>query len=1159
MDQVLVWKTLDIEETLDEQLIKEAYHKRLVDVNPEEDAEGFMLLREAYEQALAMCSREEEDDGINREYESLKDGSDVDRWIYEIYTTYMDLETRLIVERWEELLHAPVAEALDMEAECAERLLVFLMDHFYLPLAVWKAIDARFSYVANLDKWREMFPPNFLNYVNNRLENEELITFEDFEGDTTAKTDEYIARFYELKRIVDENNPETLKEGKRIVAEMEALPMTHPYGDCEIALYRLLVKEGDAKDAIELAEDYTFQYEDDTYIETSCGQIFALNDMDEEAEKCFLQALKTRDGGDYYFAQFGLAKLCAKQEKWDDAREYSLQLLEISANDPVLQEFVDRINPSLIRYYEGKLEKDPDDFNAMIELVWAHFQDEDFELCNKLLEEIPEKHRGEYEFISAYSRIKFAMEKYDVALPLLRDWLNALKGLSPDGSRTMQRRINRIPFAKYAIGYCMIRVGQDNEEAHRLIEEGAEEEKDLAHSLSYMSGVAHMYLQMKQYEKCVDYATRVVEREPQYYPAYLLREEAHFKLFHAQEVIDDYYNAIGVYPGYVRPYVFAYKVFMEYGQTEDAGKVKARMEEAGLKSDEIALFDLKKRRESCEDGQTGQKILDDLLAFEEDFIARKGEYERKKKDAEEGKGEKPDDFTDIEDEAMIYYEIATMHRNFNRFDDAYKTIEDAQKEYPDSIDLCDLKAECLMDERKYPEALSEFEKLLEKEPAEAYYHFMVGRSLSRVEERDREKLHDNLLRAEKEFKETVRIREDYPGVYHQLMLVLRRLFNMEREPGQKEAYFKEALANGQKQIDYKETASLYMDRGILYEDHYMLNEALADYQKAAEMVPDNYYYQSYVGDILRKLRRYDEAVAQLEKAKTLYRDGDGTVAFEYLFETYRCKKDYPAAIRNLELLMEKEGASKHRCNDLAWLYARMGNRKAALDIYEGQRFRSEFSDVDRFLETAKIYSSEGNYKEGEKRLMRALKLTTGSDRHAECLKALGDFYEQQGDYPKAVKYAGLAIGEADEKGLYERENARFLLAELYFFMGDLANAKIAGEDYLSFIRSRYGSEEAFIVKDGRSGIPAYSYYIALAFAFIGQYDKVEACAKRMKCNYACSFCKFPSCFEAAIVDGLLEEARGNLDRAKELYRIAMTIDTEEDNIALYLLRRWNTK
>lgn len=51
MEKQMMFHILGIEETKDEQVIRDAYRALLRSVNPEDDPEGFKRLREAYEGA----------------------------------------------------------------------------------------------------------------------------------------------------------------------------------------------------------------------------------------------------------------------------------------------------------------------------------------------------------------------------------------------------------------------------------------------------------------------------------------------------------------------------------------------------------------------------------------------------------------------------------------------------------------------------------------------------------------------------------------------------------------------------------------------------------------------------------------------------------------------------------------------------------------------------------------------------------------------------------------------------------------------------------------------------------------------------------------------------------------------------------------------------
>lgn len=73
MERQLVFHVLGIDETKDEQEIKNAYRSLLKTANPEDDPEGFKRLREAYEEALRLAKQPEE--------EEEKEKTEIDLWV----------------------------------------------------------------------------------------------------------------------------------------------------------------------------------------------------------------------------------------------------------------------------------------------------------------------------------------------------------------------------------------------------------------------------------------------------------------------------------------------------------------------------------------------------------------------------------------------------------------------------------------------------------------------------------------------------------------------------------------------------------------------------------------------------------------------------------------------------------------------------------------------------------------------------------------------------------------------------------------------------------------------------------------------------------------------------------------------------------------------
>ena len=98
-----IWKILEIEKTKDETTIRDAYRKKLVMVNPEEDQKGFMELRKAYEEALAYSKKPEEEEEEEEKEKSWPD-NDIGRFMKRADSFYQDINLRSNEEEWKSLL-----------------------------------------------------------------------------------------------------------------------------------------------------------------------------------------------------------------------------------------------------------------------------------------------------------------------------------------------------------------------------------------------------------------------------------------------------------------------------------------------------------------------------------------------------------------------------------------------------------------------------------------------------------------------------------------------------------------------------------------------------------------------------------------------------------------------------------------------------------------------------------------------------------------------------------------------------------------------------------------------------------------------------------------------------------------------------------------------
>ena len=83
------WTILGIDKTKDKDAIKKAYRAKLVNVNPEDNQEGFMALRQAYDEAMY------EADIVEEESPSEDKGLIPGTLEYELNALYQDFQERM--------------------------------------------------------------------------------------------------------------------------------------------------------------------------------------------------------------------------------------------------------------------------------------------------------------------------------------------------------------------------------------------------------------------------------------------------------------------------------------------------------------------------------------------------------------------------------------------------------------------------------------------------------------------------------------------------------------------------------------------------------------------------------------------------------------------------------------------------------------------------------------------------------------------------------------------------------------------------------------------------------------------------------------------------------------------------------------------------------
>ncbi|CUH93366.1 J domain-containing protein [Herbinix luporum] len=1090
-----IWEVLGIEETKDEEKIIQAYRDKLIAVNPEDDAKGFMQLRAAYEEALRFVNEPEQE-------EIRQEKNDVDLWIDKIAGIYSSLDSRRDEKAWEELFRDDICIGLDTSIEAREKLLVFLMDHYYLPHRIWKLMDREFDIVADKEDLYEIFPRNFIDYVVNQITVEGFLDFTLFDYKEGEEADEYIRTYFQLKSSLDENK---LDDCQKIIDDLKKYQTHHPYEDVEKIRYYLLT---DRLEEVEnLAKTLVNRYQDDGYILSVYGKLKSKQELYDEASNWYQRVLELYP--DYYWAKIGLVECLYKKKKYTEAKDLALKLLNQYYHDETISSYLIEINEILIQRYQEKL-KQKQDNKIKLELAWCYFQNEKLDDCINLLEELPDTARREYDFINLYGRAYLALGKYDLALDKLKVWLQAILDTKKDDSEEAKKRYGRLGYAYYSIGLCYTNL-QAYDEAVFYYQKSIEVEERIHEKLVAMERLAYTYLKAKNYKECIKTCENIIEISRDYYPAYLLRQEAFYDLHNDQEVINDYYRAVEIYPGYIRPYLYAIKVYIRHNQYEDAKAVAEAARKAGLESNEFKLLCVKLIRLRDNTEEEREEAIQECIKLKESL--------------------KEDD-NDIEDPSLIDFELALLYAQSNQYGQALALIDSIIEKKPDEYFYVLIKAGLLKDIGKYKSAIDLFNSLLEKNPENLRIYYELG--FCYYENNNREK-------ALEVFHKILEINPEYANVNDKIADIYHTMLNETK----KLEYYKKALPYADKQVEIAGSDNYYVNRGLLHMDAYEFDKALSDFYRALEINPDDWIAYNNAGCTHMFMRNMDKAIEILKEAVAKTSIEDNRLPYGNLAKCYYIIKEYDKALKYYEEL--------HRLYPTTALYIEYISEiyKIKGDLHSSIKWLYKLKDIDSKNqgtienELGKIYFLQGNTDKAYNHYKLSLAYDSLSNYmdYAEFLLLNYDY-----NYSLSIiKEAFKSIKTKDKSYIKTCKKAAVLYLSVELFKGNLSKR----------LKNKFKKKAKKLAIDGIKTIYKFynnsieSYYefpsnrvdrladLASIYLSMGDEQGAEYYLKMGLESLPCRKCIYEKCVKLYEVYGILYEIRDQLDKAIECYKIIL--------------------
>lgn len=1105
MEKELIFHILGIPETKDETEIKMAYMSLLRSVNPEDDPEGFKRLRQAYEEAVYLAGKADDEEGREKE-EGPK--NEIDLWLERVDGLYRNLMIRYDSARWEEVLSDPVCQELDTELEARERFLAYLMNHIRLPHAIWKLFDERLELLADMEELKRHFPLDFLNYVAYYVKNETFIPYEYFEyhglDEESADGDGYINGYLGVKQRLDRGDTEGCMQA---LDDLEAYEVYHPYEDVE--RIRLYYGQGEAGKASKLADRLLERYGKDSYICYYAGEAKWRAGEREQANELWSMILK--ENPSHYSAKLGTARYLMEIGDYYQARERMLELLDMDSLNEAVEEMLHKANDVLIGEFFGKLERGEEDprlpgDELTIKLGWCLFQNERLEEAADLLSDFQPEPEQEYLYHNLYGRILYQMDKQEEALPHLQRWLELLKALTDDGTEETRKRMSRHGSACYLLSGCLYSLGRQ-EEAECALQEAIEAAESTGERLEYKQYLANILQWTKQYERSVDVCDQILQENDRYYPAYLTRQEACYHLKKGQQVVDDYYRAIDIYPGYYKPYLLAAEVFFLYNQYKDAKGVMDRAKENQVVfSLKMKLFQVKILRNLAgnrEERDVPRKILEEITEALSEESRREG--------------------CDIEDLSEIAYEKGLLWWDDDEFDASLACLEQAIQENPERLQYRLIRGDVYLEMKRYEEALAEYDAAEPDYGERPGIHYSKGLCLEGLNRKDE---------AANQYIKVLELKKDgYRDAFEKLSDYYKDRYE---DYGRQEDYEK-ALAYINRQLAIKENCYYLVCRGLIYDTAMDQEHAIQDYEKALEYSPEKWIVWNNMACSYKYLKQYDKAIECCEKALAILGDRKNKLPYRNLADCYKALGEKEKAIECYKKGLEAAPDHEYFWEEIGDLYYYLDRLEEALEAYTHTGSRTNhYKDIgDVWLKRGDKEKCIQYYREG-------IRLADDSQRAAR-LSGLGDLYmEELREFEKAAECFQEAA--SIEVAPYERFDYNRFLARAYYMMGRFQEAKEKAQAALDDFHASGRNEADYLAFQAYA--PARRATFGWLYLCLGDMEKAAAFFKEMVQIPKCKTCRFKGCFESFLYLAYIDEFRGEKELAEEKLKLTLKLNPE---------------
>ena len=1114
MEKELIYHILELDRLTDERTVKAAYMKKLKVTNPEDDPDGFRRLREAYEGALELLRKAEEEDK-----EEEKEKTEVDLWIDEIEEVYKDFRKRGNPDCWKALLQAEVCQSLDTSLDAREALLAWLLSHFYLPSEVWRCLDKELQFAEDYDSLKERYPADFLDYARHYIEYEYFVDFSRMRLRNESvrmeevNVDGYIQAYMEVRNLCDQNEYD---KAAQKLSELPAYGVWYPWEEAE--RMKLLEAGGRMDDALRMAEDLVRDYPKDGYLVSRAADV----KWDAGEKETAFEWWKQSQGA--YNSRIGIIKYYLESEDTaEQAKEMALDLWEEDGSGQRADEYIEQANRLLLRKYERQAaasgdEKEKDAIR--VEMAWCEYQNKDAEKALRILDGITPGEDIYYSYHNLKGRVLAALERNEEAVPELRLWLSMIEEVVDDGSEEAKKRLRRKGTAYLMLGICLSKI-REYEEAVTYLLKAETENKDMYDRLGAMCKLAETWGAMGEYEKAVDKCDQILALDGGYYPAYLVRQQAYFDMRNGQGVVDDYHRAVDIYGGYYKPYLLAARVFLIYDQYKDAKQVMDRALENQVEfSDEMKLCHARLLRylsESEEDRKEPMRILKEL---KENICS---------------------DETDLEDQSEIEFEMAFLHWDDDRIDEALSHLAEAIRQNPSKCQYFMLRGEILRGKEDFEGALKAYQGAKADYDETAGYYYGIGCCHEGLGQEDL---------ALQNFLEAVKIHDSFRDVNEKLadlyMERYKRSFDV-RE-------YKQALQYIDRQVELQESCYILVHRGLMHRAAMHLQKAIRDFEKALELQPEDWAAFNNIGYCYKHMGEYEKSIEMYEKSlEVLKRQQDRRILpYSNMADCYEILGEYERAVRCYQLDLEWYPDRTVFYEEIGDLYFYQKKYADAIRSYETAGAR--WNDKEYLLKIGDVWFAQGQLRRAKAFYKKAIQTADPKEdaylRHVDYAERLMNQYFDYTGALRILEKADRGYARGWNASRISRATKERYQARLHYLLKHYGKAKEHAKKAYDLYLQEASSEEAYLSYSAKR--PLHLSRMGECRLYMGELGKAYDMFRLMDAGYRCEHCRNAECYEKYRNLGLyylcLGEGRRKdaLEQYEKAYKLCPTdLEVEE--------------